>query len=279
MKRIMRVFITDTKATPKDQLVRINQGPAWFDEADEVHISVTFSWDRQRAEELAEEWKSVARVRVGGPAYSVPGGEFIPGMYAKEGYTITSRGCPNRCWFCSVWKREGHKVRELPIRPGWNVLDDNLLACSDTHIRAVFAMLQKQKRKPEFTGGLEAARLKPWQAEALRALKTKQVFLAYDTPDDLEPLRAAGKMLLDAGFTTASHALRCYVLCGWPDGEGHPPADTFEEARHRMTEALNAKFTPMAMVYRGEDGRKGDGWAAFQRSWARPALIHTSYYK
>ena len=49
-------------------------------------------------------------------------------MYMKPGYVITSRGCPNRCWFCAVPKREGYQLRELPVTDGWIVADDNLLA-------------------------------------------------------------------------------------------------------------------------------------------------------
>ena len=40
MDKIIRVFPRKTKATPKDDLVRINEYPGFFDEADEVHISV-----------------------------------------------------------------------------------------------------------------------------------------------------------------------------------------------------------------------------------------------
>ena len=70
----------------------------------------------------------------------------MPGMYLKKGYVITSRGCPNRCWFCSVPRREGGRLRELPITEGNIVLDDNLLACSRQHIEAVFEMLGRQER-------------------------------------------------------------------------------------------------------------------------------------
>jgi hypothetical protein len=146
------------------------------------------------------------------------------------------------------------------------VLDDNLLACPDDHIRAVFAMLARQQQAPQFTGGLEAKRLKPWHVEALRALRPKQMFFAYDTPDDLEPLRAAGRMLLSGGFTVASHTLRCYVLCGWRD-------DTFSAASRRMRETIDAGFMPMAMVWRDSGGRRSDGWRRFQREWARPAIV------
>jgi len=269
----MRVFPRRTKATPVDDMVRIGEQPGMFDEADEVHISVAFTWDLKDAERLEKQWRHVAPTRIGGPATGERGEGFAPGMYLRPGYTITSRGCPNHCWFCSVWKREGRIVRELPITDGWNVLDDNFLACSDKHIRAVFAMLGKQKHKPEFTGGLEAKRLKPWTANALRALKPKQLFFAYDTPDDLDPLREAGKMMLSAGFTEASHSLRCYVLCGWPNKNGRK-ADTMDAAQDRMQQALDCGFTPMAMLYRDEKGLRDKTWARWSRKRIRPALIH-----
>lgn len=265
--RVIRVFPRKTKATPDDELAVVGRQPELFDEADEVHVSVAFTWDLPLADKLASAWRHVAPVRIGGPATGERSEAFEPGQYVKHGHTITSRGCPNRCWFCSVWRREGEVVRELPIRDGWNILDDNLLACSETHIRAVFAMLARQREQPQFTGGLEAARLKPWHASELRKLRPKQLFFAYDTPDDLAPLREAGQMLLAAGFTTTSHALRCYVLCGWPK-------DTIEAATQRMREAMDAGFTPMAMALRDKYGKLPVGWAHFQRRWARPAIVH-----
>lgn len=70
------------------------------------------------------------------------------------------------------------------------------MACSDQHIREVFAMLKRQKYgRVMFTGGMEAARLKDWHVEGLRNLHPKEIFFAYDTPDDYEPLVEAGKKL------------------------------------------------------------------------------------
>lgn len=266
--KIIRVFPRRTAATPSDDMVRINCPPGMFDEADEVHISVAFSWDLPMVERLERMWKQVATVKIGGPATGESGGDFAPGMYVKKGYVLTSRGCPNRCWFCSVWRREGDKVRELPVTDGWNVLDDNLLACSEQHQRAVFTMLAGQKKNGsvQFTGGLEAARLKDWQVKELRKLKPKQMFFANDTPDDLEPLQVAGKMLLAAGFTTASHALRAYVLCGYK-------GDTFDKAATRMRQTISAGFMPMAMLYRDTEGKRDPQWARWQRQWARPGII------
>lgn len=56
MKRIIRVFPARTHATPDDDLVRINAIPSLFDEADEVHISVAFTWHLKWAEWAAKQW-------------------------------------------------------------------------------------------------------------------------------------------------------------------------------------------------------------------------------
>jgi len=270
MSRLIRVFPRKTKATPDDDLAIINRAPELFDYADEVHISVAFTYDLKRAEELERVWRHVAPVKIGGPAVGDPGGEFEPGKYLKRGYVITSRGCPNRCWFCPVWRREGTEARELSISDGWIVQDDNLLSCSRGHIESVFAMLKRSKRKymqrVQFTGGLEAARLEPWHVDLLREVRPKQIFFAYDTPDDLEPLIEAGRMLLDAGWTTQGKQLRCYVLCGYP-------GDTFDKAGARMLEAVAAGFTPMAMIFRDKIGKRSIDWVRWSRQWARPALL------
>jgi hypothetical protein len=167
---------------------------------------------------------------MGGAAFNEPGGEFIPGRYLKQGYVITSRGCPNRCPHCSVPQREGYTLRELPVKDGFNILDDNLLACSEKHIREVFDMLKRQSETPVFTGGLEAKLLKSWHVDLLREVKPKRMYFAYDTPDDYEPLLQAGKLLRDGGITKSSQSARCYVLIGY-DG------DTMEKAEKRLREA------------------------------------------
>jgi len=263
---IIRVFPRRTKATPNDDMVRVNQYPGLFDAADEVHVSVVFSWDMPLAERLARAWEQVATVKIGGPATGMAGSDFTPGKYLKPGYVLTSRGCPNNCWFCNVWRREGREIRELPITDGWNVLDDNFLACSRPHQKSVYSMLSKYKGKVEFTGGLEAERLNAWHVQELAKLKPKQIFFAYDTPEDLEPLRCAGKLLIDAGFTTASHVMRTYVLCGYQ-------GDSFDRATIRMENAMIAGFMPMAMLYRDVTGSRDPEWMKWQRFWARPAIM------
>lgn len=265
MNKIIRIFPRRTNATPDDIDVRINTYPTFMDEADEVHISVAFSWDMKMAEFLERQWRHVAPVKMGGPAFNEPGGDFVPGMYMKKGYVITSRGCNNRCWFCSVPKREGFQVRELPVTDGYILTDDNLLACSDQHINEVFEMLRRQPHHPQFVGGLEANLLTKQMAVRLRELKPKSMFFAYDTPDDLEPLIQAGRYLQNAGFSKGNHNIRCYVLCGYR-------GDTFEKAEKRLLQAWDAGFFPMAMFFRDKKGEKPAEWQKFQREWASPVI-------
>jgi hypothetical protein len=266
-KRVIRVFPRKTSLTPDDDDVRINCTPTFFDEADEIHVSVLFKNDIDLGLRLADHWEKIAPVQIGGVAFDNRGEEFVPGMYVKKGAVITSRGCPNRCWFCSVWKRDGD-VRELKINDGFNILDDNLLACSETHIKSVFDMLSKQKERPIFTGGLEAKLLKEWHAKLLKQVRTERIFFAYDTPEDYEPLQAASKLLWKHGFN--QHQLGCYVLIGYK-------GDSFEKAEKRLNDVLKLKLCPMSMLFMNEKGNKNSEWRQFNREWARPKIVYFKY--
>jgi len=263
--KTIRVFPRRTKATPDDQNTYIGD-PTLFANADKVMVSCAFTWDKPEAERLAEAWKWIAPTELGGPAYGDSGREFEPGMFLKNGYTITSRGCNNKCWFCYVWKRSGG-LRELEIKDGWIVADDNLLACSEDHIKKVFLMLQRQKNPISFTGGLEARLLENWHIEELLKLRLRSFYFAYDTEDDYDPLLNASTMLKNYGLIKkTSHKAGCYCLIGYP-------GDTFEKAEKRLMDVLKLGFTPFAMLYRDDKGEYKNDWRKFQRSWARPAAI------
>ena len=147
-----------------------------------------------------------------------------------------------------------------------NILDDNILACSDEHLEKVFQMLEQQPERAIFTGGLEAKILKPWHARRLREIKARRMYFAYDTPDDYEPLVEAGKIMQQEGHRFSSHSMMCYCLIGYP-------GDTFEKAEKRLTDTVKAGFMPYAMLYRDSSGAREREWAKFQREWVRPSIL------
>lgn len=268
--KLIRVFPRVTNSSPDDPLAYFgpppNGGTSLFGgiECDAVHVSVAFTYDLPVAEKLAAAWKHIAPVTIGGPATGERGEDFIPGRYLRTGHTITSRGCNNSCWFCSVWQREGG-LRELDIKPGWIIQDDNFLSCSDAHVKKVFAMLRTQKHPAEFRGGLEAKKLKPWHVEELEATRVKQLFFAYDTAEDFEPLVAAVKIMAGSRVLL-NHRSRCYVLIGYP-------GDTIAAADNRCWEVVKLGLFPMAMLYKNNAGETDLRWRKFQRTWANNFII------
>ena len=266
-----RVFPSKTKATPDDELAFFSEPPFFVNNIGitEVHVSVTFGWDKPRAEYLARQWEPVAPVKLGGPSYNNPEGDFTPGRYVKHGYVITSRGCVNRCWFCSVWKRNPELI-ELPVTEGWNVLDDNLLATSKEHQQGVFDMLSTQKERARFTGGIDPKLFTEWHLGEFERIKADCFFFAYDTKDDIDAVVSATSILKQSSYgqkKMRNHKAQCYVLIGYPD-------DSFEQAEKRLTFIKDQGLSPMAMLYRDYKTGKTDRlWRQFQRSWARPAAI------
>lgn len=180
-EKIIRVFPSRTNLTPTDDYCFFDSPGLFIPPHDEVHICCVFTWDIPKAEKLWGDWRTITGkpVFLGGPAVDDPrdsdaDADFIPGMYVKHGVTFTSRGCPNDCSFCLVPKREG-KLREIEIKLGNIINDNNFLACSKEHRRKVYDMLKNQKAI-EFKGGLEAERLTEVNGNDLRDYGPDQRF-------------------------------------------------------------------------------------------------------
>lgn len=262
---MIRVFPRRTKWTPTDELAFIGHPPLFLPEEQPVRISVTFTWDIPVAQKIYLSWKShYSDVQLGGPALDDAGGEFVPGRFIKPGVTITSRGCPRHCKFCLVPKREG-RTRELPIRDGWIIQDNNLLACGQQHIDKVFDMLAQQPHPADFAAGLDARLLKPWHVDRFKLLRNPRLWFACDDDDALKPLAKA------AGMLNGIQNKFCYALIGYN------PKETISDAEDRLRAVWDLGFYPFAMLYRGPngEGHKSTDWKQFQRTWCRPAAYKT----
>jgi hypothetical protein len=124
-------------------------------------------------------------------------------------------------------------------------------------------MLKRQPNRAVFASGIEAAILKPWHVDLFAQLRPAQIYCAYDTPDDLEPLRHAGQLFAAAGLRNACYA---FVLIGWP-------SDTMSAAENRMAECWESGFMPFAMLWRDDKNTlPSPEWRRFQRRYCRPAI-------
>jgi len=263
---IVRVFPRRTSMTPTDSYAFIGDPPLWRPRADEVHVSVCFTWDIEEGYRLQEAWsRHYPIVKLGGPAFwsKANRGEFVPGHYVRHGVTFTSRGCNRRCPWCLVPKSEG-PLKTLEIEPGWIVQDNNLLATDREHQAAVFQMLGAQQRKVRLVGGLDVRAVTSWTVEQLRSLSIGEVFFAADTEEQLGLLR---DVVQELSFLTRRQ-LRCYVLLAFG-------GETFAEARDRLEAVWEAGCLPFAQLYQPPE-RWIDyppEWKALAREWSRPAAM------
>ena len=267
----IRVFARRTKWTPSDDLAFYDEPPRYELPDLPVMVSVTFTWDKRRGERLRKAWLKRSRnVQIGGPAFDDPGGEFVRGRFLNRSVTITSRGCPKICPWCSVPAREG-RLRELScISPGWIVQDNNLLACSRAHIEAVFDMLSKGEAPASFPGGLDVTLLKNWHIELLKRLNAKHklaaIWVSFDTEQSLRWLHFAMDMFADLH----RERRRAYVLIGYN-------GDSPYHAEKRLNLVYAAGFLPFAMLYRPIHGKIdwSPEWKDLQRKWTRPAAYRS----
>lgn len=257
---MIRVFPRKTAWTPTDELAFVGDPPLFRPPEQPVMVSVTFTWDIPEGERLARAWRGYySDVQIGGPAFGDAGAEFVPGRFLKDGVTITSRGCPNRCGFCHVPKREG-QIRELDVKPGWIVQDNNLLACSRQHIERVFTMLRQQQQPINFNGGIESRLFFGWHRKLLDTIRLGEIWFACDTKAALYDLEAVAWLL--NGIPRSKK--RCYVLIG--------RGESIEQAEDRLLKVYRLGFDPFAQLYQPEkpiDYPKE--WTDLNRTWSRPA--------
>jgi hypothetical protein len=260
---LIRVFPDRTSYTPTDELAFIGDPPLFRPKADEVHVSVTFTWDKHRGERLADAWSLYyPNVKLGGVAYGMGDGDFSPGRYVKDGVTFTTRGCNNNCSWCLVRQYEGKLLEIKDFSPGYIIADNNLLQASHEHIEKVFDMLREQPKAAEFSGGIQSSLVDDWFAELLKTIRVHQLFLAADTDKALKPLEMALNKLAFLG----RNKLRVYTMIG---------LETIEQARARLMKVWDMGGMPFAQLYQPPDEyiEYNWEWRNLARQWSRPAIM------
>jgi len=248
--------------TPTDAYVFVGNPPLIRPRADEVHVSVAFTWDIDEAFRLVDAWgQHYSKVAIGGPALGTPCNQHTAGEYIKQGVTFTSRGCNNHCPWCLVPEREG-KLRTIEHFAEGNVVqDNNLLQADHRHIKRVFEMLKTQ-HLVSFTGGLDARLITDAVVDDLRNLSVYQLFLACDSKGAIKALRQAV-----AKLAMRRDQMRCYVLLCFEN-------ESLSDAEARLEDVWSAGCLPFPQLYQPPDHwiTYEKPWRDLARRWARPAI-------
>lgn len=261
---IIRVFPRKTSFSPNNDYCYFDEPGFFRPEADEVHVSVTFTWDIEKGEHLASSWgRYYDTVKLGGPAFGSTG-KHVPDRYVKKSVTFTTRGCNNNCPWCLVPNREG-KLREIKnFAPGHIIQDNNLLQSTRVHQIKVFNMLNNQSKAAIFSGGIDSRLVDNWFADQMRSLRIKQIFLSADTESSLDPLEKA----LDKLSFLGRDKLRVYVLVAYDE-------ESIEKADYRCKMVFELGGLPFAQLYQPSKYYINYPyvWKQFARKWSRPAII------
>jgi hypothetical protein len=163
-------------------------------------------------------------------------------------FTFTSRGCPNKCAYCSVWR-----IESTPwINPSWRdhildskpcamLSDNNLSATPPEHLHEVIDFLVKRKKKVIFDNGFDVKHITDDMAARLGKVKFTRsgMRVAFDRIEEDGVFQAAVERLKAGGVPKGE--ILAYCLFNF--------TDTPKEAYYRMTECARLGIRPYPQQY------------------------------
>ena len=168
--------------------------------------------------------------------------------WTKFSFVFTSRGCPNKCAYCAVWRIEP----EQWINPHWRdaidedkpyvmISDNNLSACSFEHIKEVVNYCIDHNKRIVFDNGFDCKHITQEMAELLGKAKYTRsgMRLAFDRIEEDGIFQKAVNLLIDAGVPKSQ--IMAYVLFNFHD--------TLEEADYRMRVCADLGIRPYPQKY------------------------------
>lgn len=164
----------------------------------------------------------------------------------KMDYSVgfLTRGCPNKCSWCVVPRKEGGIKPESDIEDFLRhdkavLLDNNVLASA--HGLRQIEKIAKLKIKIDFNQGLDARLIDRQVAELLSKVRwLRPIRLACDSQAMKDPVEKAVRLLRAAGATPANYF--CYML-----------VKDVDEAHDRSEFLRSLKVDPFAQPYRDFD--------------------------
>lgn len=226
---------------------------------DIVYLSCVFSWNKAKAPRIAKMFPG-AKVSLGGSGLDLHSElpkevEHIEPDYSlynidySMGYT--TRGCPRKCPWCLVPKKEGpikdHALVDEFLKFGHRnliLLDNNFLA--GPNWKENLLRIIAYRLKVSFTQGLDIRLINSENARLLRrthfynwTFKHRQLYFSFDLPEIEDAVRRGVKILVDAGIKP--YNMRFYILTGFNT--------SFEEDMHRFKVLRELGTEPFIMVY------------------------------
>lgn len=190
---------------------------AWynpFDEYDKVYMSKVFTHTPNYGYYI----NNAAEVDKGGTGYSLdkvlpveidslqPDYSLYPNIDRNTAYGFLTRGCPNKCKWCIVPKKEGDvrpymDVDEIAIEGRTNlVLMDNNILASDYGLQQIEKIIERGY-KVDFNQAMDARLVTPEIAKLLAKVKwIKRIRFGCDTPGQIEHCEKAISLIDAAGY-------------------------------------------------------------------------------
>lgn len=234
----------------------------WVDSQGTLYLSVPFTWQVEKAQMIAKQWKG--KVQIGGSGLMQPSdcNGYEPILFHNACATFTTRGCPNSCKFCAVPKLEGD-LKEIPnFRAAPLVCDNNFLAASKQHIKsaidklAVFPFV-------DFNQGLEAKRFTPDIADELSRLCC-HIRFAFDHWGSEGIVKDA----IDLCRERTTNKISVYCLIGFDDDP--------DSARARLELIREWGVLPNPMRYQPLNTKKKDDYV--HPNWTERQLANMMRY-
>lgn len=208
-----------------------------FDEYDKVYMAKVFSY----TEDYGQYITNAKEVIKGGTGYDLtttlpdeidrlqPDYSIYPSIDKKTAYGFLTRGCPNRCKWCVVPKKEGKvkpymDVDDIAIDGRTNlVLMDNNILASDYGLQQIQKIIDRRYRV-DFNQALDARLVTPEIAKLLAQVRWLTfVRFGCDTPKQIKDCERAMELIDDHRKVPGSYLMYTMI------------SDDMEEAYRRLS--------------------------------------------
>ena len=164
-------------------------------------------------------------------------------------YVFTTRGCPNSCPYCLVWRIETPRWINTDwknlidlSKPYMMISDNNLSAAPEEHLTSIIDFVIKHNKKVLFNNGFDCKYITKEMAGKLAKLKYLPggMRIAFDRIEEDGVFQTAVEHLLNAGVSP--NAILSFVLFNFNDR----PQDAYYRARV----CADYKIRPYPQYYR-----------------------------